>query len=262
MRGNKGAFMLQSYLVVTPGEVQDAARCRCPLAHAAYRIGPESTLLRRDLLLQTRGGLLAVSDREAPFIGDPKALSAAVLRECGRRNYQGVLLDFEEPPQPDRLAFARRLGEDLGRRTLYLPWPGVVKNAVTLIDGAVSGGNFADHLREEAARQGGAGQLALDLARLRMDFPLPCPTGLGKPLTAQELAALMEREAPSVFFSQELCARYFTYTRDGQGHFVLFDDAGTLRQKLRTGAALGYEAAFLLWPEVCDAAEQLFPGGR
>ncbi len=114
---------MRLFLAVTPDEAQAASRFKRTLAHVAYRIGPGSTLLRQNLLLQTRGGLLSVSDQEAPPIGDPEALCGAVLRECGRRGYSGAVLDFEERPRPDRLAFARRLGQVLtaNRRILYLP---------------------------------------------------------------------------------------------------------------------------------------------
>lgn len=252
---------MQVYLSVTPQEAQSAAKYRRPLAHVAYRIGSESSLLRQSMLLQTRGGLLSVSDREAPEIHDPEALCAAVLRECSRRGFQGVLLDFEEPPRPDRTDFAARLGPLLAssRRSLYLPEAyGAIPSAVTLISAAVSGGSYNDYLREAAGRRGGAGRLALDLERLRMDFRLPALTGQGEPLSAQALKQLMEQESPAVFFSPELCARYFTYTRDGESHFVLFDDAETLKQKLRTGTALGFSAAFFMWPEIRDIAEELF----
>ena len=72
----------------------------------------------------------------------------------------------------------------------------------------------------------------------------------------------MEREGPAVFFSQDLCARYFTYSRDGEAHFVLFDDADTLNQKLRLGAGMGFAAAFFMWPEVRDIAPRLFAPWR
>ena len=104
---------------------------------------------------------------------------------------------------------------------------------MALVNTAVSGGSFAQYLREAA--RGGGGRLALDVERLRMDFSLPARNGRGRPLTAGELRELLDRESPAVFFSQDLCARYFTYTRDGETHFVLFDDADTLRQKLRPG---------------------------
>lgn len=253
---------MQSFLAVTPDQAREAASYNRTLAHVAYRIGSGSTLLRQNLLLQTKGGLLSISDRDAPFIEDPEALCAAVLRECGRRNYTGAVLDFEEPPRRDRLAFAERLAQTLaaGRRTLYLPesYAGAAQNAVILICTAVSGGNFTEYLQETAKKYGGAGRLALDIQRLRMDFRLPARSGEGDPLSADAFGRLIERKAPSVFFSQDLCARYFTYTVDSEAHFVLFDDADTLHQKLKTGTALGFSAAFFMWPEVADIAPTLF----
>lgn len=253
---------MQVYLAVTPGQFQEAARYSRNLAHVAYRVGDGSTLLRRSVLMQTRGGLLAITDQEASFIEDPEKLSAAVIRECGRRGFTGVLLDFQNRTD-DRLAFAKQLCPALTRtrRTLYVPesYGPAVLGAVVLICTSLSGGDFSQRLRESASAAGGAGRLALDVQRLRMDFTLPARTGEGTPLTLEEFQSLMERESPSVFFSQELCARYFTYVRDGETHFVLFDDAGTIRKKLQTGAALGYSAAFLMFPEVRDLLGELFP---
>ena len=254
---------MQIYLAVTPSEAQEAARFRCSLAHVAYCIGPDSTLLRQNLLLQTRGGLLSVTDRDAPFIASPEQLAAAALRECGRRGYGGVLLDFEQPPAPDRLAFAQALAKRLAPRPLYVPEGyASVPGAVSLVCTALSGGSFVQYLQETAAARGGPGTLALDVQRLRMDFPLPARSGEGSPLSQQEFQALMDRESPAVFFSQDLCARYFTYTREGETHFVLFDDAETLQQKLRAGSAMGFSAAFLMYPEVRDLLPRLFPSGR
>ena len=77
---------MQIFLSVTPGEARAAAPYHQTPAHVAYRIGSGSTLLRAGLLLETRGGLLCVSDREAPAIEAPAALCQAVLRECAARN--------------------------------------------------------------------------------------------------------------------------------------------------------------------------------
>lgn len=252
---------MRIYLTASPEEAQAAGRFSCPLAHAAYRIGEGSVLLRRNLLLKTRGGLLCVSDREAPVIGDPEALAAAALRECGRRGYQGVLADFDQPPAPDRQALLRRLGDALAgaRKALYVPerYMEAGIRASVIIGTAVSGGSFSERLREAVRRWGGGARLALDAERLRMDFPLPCPAGVGSPLSREELETLLEDASP--FFSQELCARYFTYRKENQGRFVLFDDPETLRQKLRIGAALGIPTVFFTWQEVEDIAQELFP---
>ena len=250
---------MQIYLAVTPGEYQSAAKYSRLFAHVAYRIGPESQLLRQSLLLQTHGGLLTLGDRDAPPISAPEALCAGILRECARRSYTGVLLDFEARPAADRKVFAAMLAQQLRktRRTLYVPESCAVSGAVPLICTALSGGSFPQRLQEAARQFGGAEHLGLDVQRLRMDFTLPAKSGEGRPLSADEFRALVEKESPAVFFSQELCARYFTYMQGQETHFVLFDDESTLRQKLKTGEAMGFSTAFFMWPEIRDIAPKL-----
>jgi len=253
---------MRTYLIAAPAEAREAGRFGCSVVHAAYRIGDRSTLLRQSLPLQAGGGLLWISDRNAPEVSRPEELCAAVERECARRGCEGVTADFTEPPRSDLAAFLGQLGGRLSRRrlALYLPesYAAEAPEAFVLIGTALSGGTYRERLDEAAQTHGGYSRLALDAERLRMDFPLPCPTGMGTPLSAEEFHALREREEPAVFFSPDLCARYFTYQREGQHHFVLFDDAGTMREKLRIGAEFGIGAAFFSWPEVADLAEELF----
>ena len=198
---------MQIFLAVTPGEAQVASKYRRTPAHVAYRIGPDSTLLRANLLLQTKGGLLCIGDCGAPTIEDPAALCQAVLRECGRRGYQGVLLDFESAPQRDRTAFIQQLERSLAARRipLYLPehYAPPQTKAIPLICTALSGGNFRQRLQEAAARWNGAGRLALDVQRLHMDFRLPAPSGEGEPLSREAFDRLFQQESPAVFFSPE-----------------------------------------------------------
>ena len=251
---------MRLFLTAAPAEYREAARWGLPLVHAAYRIGESSVLLRQSLPLQARGGLLRMGDRDVPAVADPDALCAAVERECLRRGYEGAAADFTEPPRADLAAFLRRLGPHLRARGLRLyvteAYGNAAAEAAVLVGTALSGGNCTEYLTEAAERWGG--RLALDAERLRMDFPLPCPTGMGTPLSGAEFQALRERESPAVFFSPDLCARYFTYRREGEHRFVLFDDADTLREKLRIGAELGISTAFFSWPEVADIAGELF----
>ena len=98
---------MQIYLAVTPEASQEAqAHCR-NLAHVAYRIGPESHLLRQNLLMQTRGGLMSLSDREAPPISRPEILCREIWQECAARSYAGILADFEAAPAQDLSATRR-----------------------------------------------------------------------------------------------------------------------------------------------------------
>ena len=71
-------------------------------------------------------------------------------------------------------------------------------------------------------------------------------------------AKLMEREHPAVFFSQDLCARYFTYmSRENGAHFVLFDDGDTLRRKLDVARQLNIHTFLAPWAEVSAYAARL-----
>ena len=255
---------MQLYLAVSPDKLRPAARFTDRLAHVAYRIGPEGRLTRRNLLVSTRGGVMVLGDQGCGPVRDSAALCRDVWRECGTRGYSGVLADFESPPSPDRTGFLSDLGRVLSRnsRRLFVPEPygQAVDHAVVLICTALSGGVLRQRLEEAQSRFGR--RLALDLQRLRMDFPLPCPGGEGRPLPVGELDSLMEREQPSVFYSSDLCAKYFTYTRAGESHFVLFDDAATLRRKLQAGQSLGIETAFLMYPEAEDLLPALFQPRR
>ena len=77
-------------------------------------------------------------------------------------------------------------------------------------------------------------------------------------LSREELSIRMQGR--SVFYAEDLSARYFTYRRGGQTHFVLFDDAGTLRRKIEMGQALGIREGFVMLPEVEDLTGFLFTG--
>lgn len=256
---------MQLYLAVTPDKLREAARYTDRLAHVAYRVDRDGHLARRDLLARTRGGLLVLGDRDCGEIRDISMLCREVWRECGNRGYGGVLADFEQPEAGDRVAFLEALSRVLVRnnRRLFVPegYGSQVPQAIVLICTALSGGNLR-HRLEECAQRFGKGRLALDLQRLRMSFPLPCPAGEGEPISGPELAGMLERKGQSVFYSNDLCAKYFTFTDVGNSRFVLFDDADTIRRKLRLGQELGVNHAFLMYPETEDLLPELFPQKR
>lgn len=68
---------------------------------------------------------------------------------------------------------------------------------------------------------------------------------------------MLERKRQSVFYSHDLCAKYFTFTDIETSCFVLFDDADTLRRKIHLGQELGVGTAFLMYPEVEDLLPEL-----
>lgn len=189
--------------------------------------------------------------------GPHDVLARDIIRECLRRNYDGVVLDWYHKG-PDRGTLTALLGQlcpQYGLR-LFVPeqYAPYAAQATVLLNTAVSGGTLAACL-EDGIRRYGAGRLALDLERLRLDFTLPHSANVRRPLTASELRRL--REGKSVYFSEELCARYFTYRTGSENHYVLFDDAQTLRKKAALAENRGIREGFFMLPEVADIAGEL-----
>ena len=252
---------MQIFLAVTPDKQRTASQYTDRLAHMAYQVGREGHLTRQALLARTFGGLMVLGDRDWDAVRDTAQLCREVWRECGNRNYCGVAADFEQPPSPDRVSFLEALGRVLARnrKQLFVPeeYGRRVTSAQVLVCTALSGGSLRQRL-EEAGQTFGQKRLALDLQRLRMSFPLPCPSGEGKALSGEELEEMMAQRQPSVFYSGDLCAKYFTSTQEGESRFVLFDDAGTLRRKMQLGRELGVTTGLLMYPEVEDILPELF----
>ena len=214
----------------------------------AYAVDQGGCLTRCDATAFPRGGLMGLSDRCTGAIPRIDTLCRTIVAECVKRGFQGVLADFETNPYSDQLSFLSRLSARLSARgmALYCPLSLPAEGAALLVGTGLSGGSLRALLEETACR-----------TRAMMDFPLPCPSGCGTPLTREELLALREKHPSSVYFSRELMAKYFTYSAGSGTHFVLFDDAETLRQKVKLAQNLGIQTAFLMFPEISDLLPEL-----
>ena len=229
-------------------------------AHLAYRIGRGPHLFRSGGALPPHGGVMVLDSRGFDGIGPTDPFCQEVVRECLARSFFGAVLDFEArlPPLEQ---IAARLDESFFRRgwSLYVPerCGHCAPHARVMISSALSGGSLSLRL-EEALERFGRDRVALALEPVSEDFFLPSPTGSGTPLSREDLDRLLDRLRPSVFFSRELCARYFTYTTpDGGAHFVLFDDGDTLRRKVEVARGLGICAFLLPWAHLREHARAL-----
>ena len=252
---------MQIYLAAAPDHLDQARQYTSQLAHMAYHIGENGHLTACPLPPQLQGGLMMLSDQDAPTITQQDILCREIIRECSRRNFTGVVLDFEASPSADKVRLLRQLDELLHRqgRQLFIPenWGTYASHAAVLICTALSGGTLRQRL-EEAITRFSPRPIALDCQRVAMDFLLPSPNGEGAPLTRDQLR--QRQQGRPVYFSRDLCARYFTYRTQSHTHFVLFDDADTLHRKIRLGAELGINTALFMLPEVIDLPPDLFGG--
>ena len=248
-------------LTVSPQESRAGQETGLTLAHLAYRVGGGPHLFRANLPVAVRGGLMAVDAQGFDGRGEATPFCHEVLRECAARGFTGVVCRFEGRPLPLLAQVTAQLGDLLDKRgwPLYVPeaYGEASDRARVLIPSALSGGSLRQRL-EEAAGRYGADRVVLEVERVAQDFFLPSPTGQGTPLSREELRARMDQRSPTVFFSSELCAHYFTYmSRENGAHFILFDDAGSIRKKLQLAAGLGISQALLPYGQVDDLLPQL-----
>lgn len=246
----------RQFLLTPPQQLSQAQTWGLPLAHMAYQLDPNGRLTQAAALPpEAKGGLMLVGVAVSPGgQSDPRRAVREILVQCQSRNFGGVILDLEQPPTRFLSQLIHGLEEGLAqrRKTLFLPesYGNYTNRASIYLTSAISGGSLRRRL-EEAAEAYGLDRLVLCLRRARDDFYLPSVKGQGKPISQEALVQLRQRLKPAVFYSQDLCAHYFTYmSRDTGAHFVLFDDEESMEKKRALAQGLGISKFFLLYPEV------------
>lgn len=258
--------LLQSLiLTVPPADIRAARETGLPLAHMCYRIGGGPHLFRANQPVAVRGGLMVIDNAGFDGKGEATPFCHEVMRECAARGFTGVICNFEGRALPLLSGIVGELGDLAQKRgwPLYVtePYGPASATAKILISSALSGGSLQERLREAVERYG-PDRIVLAVERVAVDFFLPSPTGQGTPISRQELQARINDLAPSVFFSAELCAHYFTYMSKQDGaHFILFDDVGSIRKKLQIAEKLGISQAVLAYPDVDDLLPELLDAG-
>ena len=247
-------------LAAQPGRLTAAGAWGLPMAHLAYRVGGGPHLFRANAPVSPRGGLMVMDAPRFEGGGETAGFCNEVLRECAARKFTGVVCRFGPRPAPALAELAGQVAGVCKERGLECfvseSCGDAAPEAAVLISSALSGGSLRRRL-EEALDRFGPGRVALWAERTMEDFLLPSPGGEGERLTVEELACRREELGKAVFFSDELCAHYFTYMVGERGHFVLFDDAGSIRKKLRLAQELGITTAFLPFDQTEDLLGEL-----
>lgn len=221
---------------------------KVPIAHAAYQVR-EGFLCSLPLAPSLCGGGLLITGWDG---APPVHAAEGVLRECRRRRYNTVILPFPARTLAAELDRAARRG---GLSLWVHESDGdALPECRVLVSTALSGGDLRTRL-EACCRRFGGERIVLELQRLRMEFPLPCPTGQGKALSPEELRRLQGDNA--VYYSRELGSRYFTCRRGQETRFVLLDDGDTLRRKIALGEELGIPRGLVAAAECGDVLAEI-----
>lgn len=237
--------MFRRMIKLTPDQLPHPGQESQVQLHLAYRVGPRMELQKSRGLpgnLGQGGQILGLLAPGGPVTGPVEPLCEQILEEAHRQHYAGILCYF--PGLPDRV-LAQVVGE-LSRRChrsgldlLVTEGYSGQSQGLVLLSSALCGGT----LEERFARLGqelGPGRILMELQQMGEDFLLPAPRGCGQKVSPREIQVILAREGAQTFFSPELCARYFTYQNQAQSlRFVLYDDAGTVAEKIRLAEKWG-----------------------
>lgn len=230
-------------------------------AHMAYRIGNGPILLGIRLPDDLQGGLMFLDCVGFDGMGDPLPCCSQILGECRRRNYQGIVCDFEGQPTTCLCQLLTVLDQHCAKEGWSLhvteacaPYASTSR---VMIPSAVTNGTLERRLRIAKERYGAA-RPVLAVEWLREDLPLPSDKR-GEPMTQLALENQIRRLEPAIFFDRGLCAHYYTYRNPkGKAHFVLFDTPRSIRAKITLAEQLGLPAVLLAEPEVENRWEEIF----
>lgn len=238
------------YVAADARDAGSAEKLGLPCVYLFYRVGENGALQRAQLPAAAKSGMMGIFEGPGLSSADPEKLARDIAVECTRRGYSGVLLDLT--PLAGMLVPLSALSQALRKQNVvhYIPaeLASAAPGAKLVVSTAVSGGSFSQLLDEACARWG-ADNICLDITRTRSAFEMPGWSPEGRVLPRDEFSALLEKHMSSVFFSPELCAKYFTCREGGKAQFVLFDDADTAAYKVDLARRRGLPAVFLLWSE-------------
>lgn len=203
-----------------------------------YRVGADLKLLQGGK--GKRGGhIMGIDTGGGAPVGDVSYFCKQVMTQVEEYGYKGVCCFFRGGRSASLVELVEALSQSCKRRGLLLIVTeeyGEVENyGKVLISTALSGGCLEGRFRT-AMEKYGRQRVMMDIDCMGEDFLLPAPKGTGERMSLGEIETRRREKQAEVFFSQELCARYFTYqNKEHSLRFVLYDDEGTVREKIRLG---------------------------
>lgn len=243
---------MQYIIAAEPKEIKNASSFRQPLAHMAYKIGRDARLYRSEDAAAVEDGYMILSS-EGEVRADDYTVTE-IISECKSRRFKGVLANFGAAPLLTEIS--KELNE-LNLRLIVTENLGSdYSSAWVLISSTLSGGTLRRRL-SEAVNKYGASRIVLDVERVTREFVPPAYDGEGRFVSREEFETLKARVSPAPFFSQELCCNYFVFFEGGRPHIVLYDNLGSIKNKLFIASSLGIDKAMFLYSEIYDIMQNL-----
>lgn len=203
-----------------------------------YRLGAGFRLYQASVCTGVRQGqLMGIDTGETIPLGEEDYFVGQVMAQLRLHGYGGLCCWFPTGGLPALGRGVSMLAEACAREGYLCLLPEAYgdlgeSNGV-LVSTALSGGDLEGRFRS-AMEKYGRHRVVMELEGRGEDFLIPSPQGCGEKKSVAEIHALALEKGAQVFFSKELCGRYFTYENGERSlRFVLYDDSGTAGEKLR-----------------------------
>lgn len=235
------------YLAVPPENVAEAAELKYGIAYMTYRISGDGHLLRANTIALRKNSIMYLDDNGT--VTGSSQLPSEIVRECTANSFTGVVLDLSSDfPRETAISIATACSRHSIK--VFVPYQfAYCSDSIVLLSTDISVGSLNTRLTT-AIRQYGLNRVALMTDFVRCDYTLPAKEENGQTLSNSQLNALITQYHSPSFYSKDLYTYYFTYRSANKAHLVLYDNAASLRHKLKLGKALGIKTAFMFYPHV------------
>lgn len=215
-------------------------------------VGKGMSLRRLYLPAKTSNDILGLSDIGISE-GNISICVDSIVYEVRKYGFKAVFADFEHLESEVVSEFLSKLDDRLNKEKIKFFVPICnefsVKYAVLVTQSALSGGNLEEYISSLLEKY--PNRIAVSIRPICTDFALPSKDSEGTPISDEERMERIKKYDSGVFFSSDLCAKYFTYMDENEnGHFVIFDDDSTISAKIQRLNALDIDKIFALYPHV------------
>jgi|GEM_PF-5285477 len=235
---------MERYILVLPKGQSSPPKNVIPLV-MSYRISPGGLQFSDSVTANTRGGYMCISDKNfsgaLPEIND---LYSQIISQCNKRQFAGVLLDFENSLRLKAGPLVQALSEKLSCRRIDLivdsQYAHVAKSGKVLIGSELTAGSFSAYI-DASCKRFGAKRLVLELSPMRRQFSASFKDERGKELTEEAITELVKSNRGKIYYSKDLCVNHFHMNNKTIPHYVLFDNNASLKDKINLAKQAGIE---------------------
>ena len=244
----------RKYIVTSSNEVKIPETDRYTSVQMIYRISDSGLLQRIPTYMSTQKSIMGIYDNGGLKLSDIEKLGRDIVNEINRRNYAGVILDYNI--KFTDLDKCEKICSYLSQRKIlyFLPveFAQFSNDAKIIIPASVSGGSINEMIELYVKKYSNT-RICLEIVRGCNEFEMPAYKPEGMHLDKEQLNKIFMTYEPQSFFSSELGCKYFTYRTNQHTHFVLYDDAETAIYKTRLAEAFNLFGVFFLESEWKDS---------